>query len=94
MKQRIRPFSHTEWQIPEGWSGSKQAACDVSGALFFTHAAQCRVSRCIIEHVGGYGLEISEGCLDVEITRNQISEIGTGGVKVWHKSLRSVVDRN
>ena len=77
-------FSHTEWEPPPDWSSSLQAAIDVPGAVFFDYAGRCSLIRCAIEHVGTYGVEVSQGCFDIEISHNLMTDLGAGGVKIGH----------
>jgi len=37
-----------------------------------------------IEHVGNYGVEVNVGCADIEISGNQITDIGAGGIRIGH----------
>jgi hypothetical protein len=87
-------FAHTEWQPPLTWAASSQAAVDVPGALFFTNASRCSVTRCGVEHVGTYGIEIVDGCCDLEISHNRLTDLGAGGIKVGHDSRRTKITDN
>jgi hypothetical protein len=77
-------FAHTEWQPPADYASSLQAGIEVPGALLFDHAERCSVANCSIAHIGNYGIEVSVGCADIEILRNQISDIGAGGIRIGH----------
>lgn len=87
-------FAHTEWPPPSDWAISSQAAADVPGALFITHAKRCAVSRCRVEHVGTYAIELGAGCRDIEVSHNRLIDLGGGGVKVGHDSERTTVADN
>ena len=87
-------FAHTEWQPPSDWAASGQAAVDVPGALFFTHAARCAIVQCRVEHVGTYAVEVGAGCEDIEISHNRLTDLGGGGVKIGHDSQRTTVADN
>jgi len=77
-------FAHTEWQPPADYASSLQAGIEVPGALLFDYAQRCAVTGGGIEHVGNYGVEVNVGCADIEIARNQITDIGAGGIRVGH----------
>jgi hypothetical protein len=77
-------FSHTEWQPPADYASSLQAGVEVPGALFFDYAERCAVTGGAIEHVGNCGVEVNVGCADIEISHNQITDIGAGGIRVGH----------
>jgi hypothetical protein len=77
-------FAHTEWQPPPDYASSLQAGIEVPGALLFDHAERCVVTGGGIEHIGNYGVEVGVGCSDIEITRNRITDIGAGAVRIGH----------
>ena len=77
-------FSHTEWQPPADYASSLQAGVEVPGALFFEYAERCVVTGGGIEHIGNCGVEVNVGCADLEISHNQITDIGAGGIRVGH----------
>ena len=52
------------------------------GAVFLDAREAVRLDQCVIEHVGNYGIEVGEGCTDVAITHNRITDLGGGGVKI------------
>jgi hypothetical protein len=90
-------FAHTEWLEPPDWPREGRytgAWYDVPAAISLTHALECVVTRCVIEHGVAYGVEVREGCRDVEISRNRMSDLGAGGVKLWFKSARTTVSDN
>jgi hypothetical protein len=77
-------FAHTEWQPPADYASSLQAGIEVPGALLFDYAERCAVTGGGIEHIGNYGVEVNEGCADIEIARNQITDAGAGGIRIGH----------
>ncbi|MDP2899098.1 MAG: right-handed parallel beta-helix repeat-containing protein [bacterium] len=77
-------FAHTEWQPPADYASSLQAGIEVPGALLFDYAERCAVTDGGIEHIGNYGIEVGVGCADIEIARNQITDIGAGGIRIGH----------
>jgi len=77
-------FSHTEWQPPADFASSLQAGIDVPGALFLEYAERCAVTGSAVENLGNYAIEVGVGCVDVEISRNRIADVGAGGVRIGH----------
>lgn len=63
-------------------AASAQAACDVPGVIYFEGARHCTLENCTIEHVGWYGVEISDGCRGIRLVGNTIRDLGAGGVKI------------
>ncbi|MBI2440561.1 MAG: right-handed parallel beta-helix repeat-containing protein [Lentisphaerae bacterium] len=64
------------------FAAASQAACDVPGVIYFEGARHCALSNCVIEHVGWYGVEISDGCCDISIVGNTMRHLGAGGIKI------------
>lgn len=77
-------FAHTEWQPPADYTSSLQAGIEVPGALLFDYAERCAVTDGRIEHVGNYAVEVGVGCADIDVTRNRITDIGAGGIRIGH----------
>jgi len=77
-------FAHTEWQPPPDYASSLQAGIEVPGAVLFDYAERCAVIDGGIEHIGNYGIEVGVGCVDIEISRNRITDIGAGGIRIGH----------
>ena len=77
-------FSHTEWQPPADYASSLQAGIEVPGAVLFDYAERCAVTDGGIEHIGNFGVEVGVGCADIEISRNRITDIGAGGIRIGH----------
>jgi len=90
-------FAHTEWREPPDWPREGHytgAWYDVPGVIRLTHASECAITRCVIEHGSAYGVEVRDGSRDVEISRNRMSDLGAGGVKIWFNSARTTVADN
>ncbi len=77
-------FAHTEWEPPPDYASSLQAGIEVPGALFFDYAERCGISDCRLQRLGNYGIEVGVGCADLEFRRNQIRDIGAGGIRIGH----------
>ena len=75
-------FAHSEYAIPESWSGSTQAAVDVPAAVFFGWARSSSVTNCDIIRVGTYAIEAGNGANALLFAKNRLSDLGAGGIKV------------
>ncbi|MBN1673345.1 MAG: right-handed parallel beta-helix repeat-containing protein [Kiritimatiellae bacterium] len=84
-------FSHTEWFYPGSRACSMQAACDVPAAVSLDHARGCSFERCNFVHLGTYGVELLDGCSDVELRHCRIADLGAGGIRIWHGARRNTV---
>lgn len=80
-------FSHSEWTPDEASrTATPQAACHVPGAVRVHHGKLVRFERCSVAHVGTYGVEIDKASTDVTLAACAITDLGGGGVKVWHEA--------
>ncbi|MBI3920464.1 MAG: right-handed parallel beta-helix repeat-containing protein, partial [Armatimonadetes bacterium] len=96
-------LQHTDFTVsPQGYA-SGQAACEMWGALEAVGARNCSVEGCEIAHLGTYGVWLRFGCQDNRIARNELHDLGGGGVRLGEGSdpktepeaaQRNVVDNN
>lgn len=75
-------FEHTAWEPPAGDAVDGQAASQVPGAIVLIGARNCRFEACGIRNVGGYGIELREGCQNLALEGNLIEWVGAGGIKI------------
>jgi len=81
-------FSHADWSIgPKGFSDS-QAAIEFPGAVWAQGAVGCAFERCVVSHVGGYGIDFGRGCRENRIVRCEVVDIGAGGIRIGETTLR------
>ncbi|MAS37815.1 MAG: hypothetical protein CL610_27720 [Anaerolineaceae bacterium] len=96
---RFNPYgaSRCDWTMedteidPPGdkeYGCAAQAAYNVPGTLYFEYAAHCLVEDCRLEHIGWYGIELAEGCSGIHISRNVLTDLGAGGIKIGGASVR------
>ena len=62
--------------------GGGQAANTMPGAIELVGARNCAIEDCRITHVGGYGVELGDGCSHVRLVGCEITDLGAGGIKV------------
>lgn len=85
--------AHTDWRQPPGggerfgrpgidFAAAPQAAFNVPAAISLSGARYCAIEDCSLQHAGGYGVEIGEGCSAIRIVGNEIADMGAGGVKL------------
>ncbi len=70
-----------------------QSAIHVPGTIYMEGARHCSISGCSINHIGWYGIEVSDGCSDINISDNEISDMGAGGIKVGGSNISGPVLR-
>jgi parallel beta-helix repeat protein len=81
-------FAHTDWTLPADGYTETQAAVGIPAALEANGANRVTIQRCQFTHLGGYALAFARGCHDISIDRNQIADIGAGGIKIGETEIR------
>ena len=75
-------FDYTDWSLGDHGYTDTQAAYSIHGDFRAEGAVDCVVERCRFEHLAGYALELGAGCQRNKISRNEIHDIGAGGIRV------------
>ena len=84
-------FSHNQWDLPPDESNVGQASSSIPGAVVLSNAQSCTFRRCAFSHLGTYGLELLDGCRDVQLIGCDVVDLGAGGVKIWHGCRRNTI---
>jgi hypothetical protein len=75
-------FSFTDWTIPDEGYTDSQAAIRIRGDLSAEAAADCVIEDCTFSHLSGYAIDLGRGCQRNRIVRNNIFDIGAGGLRL------------
>ena len=75
-------FSHSNWTTPANGHCVPQAQSTLAAALHAEGARDCIVQGCSFTRLGGYALELGDGCQRDLIESCEFSDIGGGGVKI------------
>jgi parallel beta-helix repeat protein len=75
-------FSHSAWTLSEEGYNDRQAACDISSAVQVSGAQECVFEGCQFIHMGGYGLEWKDGCINNNTIGCKFTDTGAGGIKI------------
>jgi hypothetical protein len=75
-------FSDTAWEPGPTDAVDRQAASHVPGAVIATGARHVAIERCTLENLGGYAVDLREGCRGVRLAGNELAWLGAGGIKV------------
>lgn len=75
-------FAHTDWALPENGYADTQAAVAVRGDIRMEYAERISIERCKFAHLAGYGIDLGAGCKNIEIIRNDFSDLGGGGIRI------------
>ncbi|HVV00703.1 MAG TPA: right-handed parallel beta-helix repeat-containing protein, partial [Verrucomicrobiae bacterium] len=65
-----------------------QAAIGVPAAVSLAHAASWRIESCRFQSLGGYALELGQGCQSNLVAACEFSDLGAGGIKIGETSIR------
>ena len=84
-------FSHNQWDLPPDRSNVGQASNEIPGAVVLRNAQSCAFRRCAFTHLGSYGVELLDGCRDVDLIGCDVADLGAGGVKIWHGCRRNTI---
>jgi hypothetical protein len=63
-------------------AGDLQAAQHVPGAVRLRGAKHCTIADCRLVNLGGYGIELADGCRDNHITGNELTRLAAGGIRM------------
>ena len=81
-------FQHADWTLgPAGYGNDPQAAVTIGAAVTADGAHDCVLDRCEVAHVGGYGVWFRRGCKRCRITRNEVHDVGAGGVRLGEPQM-------
>lgn len=64
------------------YASDKQSVCNAHAGIEFKHAEECSVEDCNIYCFGTHGINLYDGCKNINIRRNNICNIGAGGIVV------------
>ncbi len=75
-------FAYSDWSLPPNGYVDTQAAYDLDAALDIRRARNCRIEQSTFTHLGQYAVHIWKGSHSNQITGNEMTDLGAGGVKV------------
>ena len=75
-------FSHGNWTAPPTGSCVPQAEFTLPAALLVEGARDCAFKQCFFTRMGGYCLELGDGCQRDLIENCEFTDIGGGGIKI------------
>jgi hypothetical protein len=78
---RFEGVSFEQSAVPEV-EPALQAAVSVPGAVVLRHARRVALEDGRLSGLGGYAVEVGEGCQDVRVVGSELVDLGAGGVKV------------
>lgn len=75
-------FADTAFDPGPTAAGDLQAAQHVPGSVRFRGAKGCTISGCRFVNLGGYGLELGDGCRGNTVSRNEFADLAAGGIRM------------
>ncbi len=88
---------HCDWTLPK--TGYDETLAEVwipsennpggrpTGAICADGALFCSLEDNVIDHVGGFAIELGRGCKDIRIVGNRIFDLAGGGIKIGQPIL-------
>jgi parallel beta-helix repeat protein len=95
--------SYVQWSKPEDGRVDEQSVPDVSAAIEGVGSHAVSISKCTFTHLGGYAVDFHAGSKENVVSRNSMSDLGAGGVKIgdsraptfdWMATTDNVVSDN
>jgi parallel beta-helix repeat protein len=87
-------FRHADYILEPAGHSDSQSAENVPAAITFAHVTDCSFEQGEIAAVGGYAIEIAQGCRGIRIEQNELRDMGAGGVKVRSGSKATNIHNN
>ena len=75
-------FAHGNWNVAAEGQSFPQADVNVGAAIAATAARHVAFADCRVRHVGRYAFEFGAGCVDCEVARCDLADLGGGGVLI------------
>jgi len=75
-------FEHADWSMPLQGYTDKQGSFDVGAAVEAVGADSITIEKSTFQELGGYAVEFGKGCHANRIIRNEMRDLGAGGVKI------------
>jgi hypothetical protein len=72
----------TAWEPDPRDAMDNQASSPVPGAVVATGARHVAIEQCVLKNLGGYAIDLRDGCRDVRLVENELAWIAAGGIKV------------
>ena len=85
-------FAYQGWNMPAGGIHCGQAAYQVKAAVESVGSAGLRFENCTFAHLGTWGLNFGQVNSDCSAVRCHFSDLGAGGIKVFHGATGCVVE--
>jgi hypothetical protein len=63
-------------------AGDLQAAQHVPGSVKLRGARQCTIADCKLTNLGGYGIELADGCRENAVIGNELGDLAAGGIRL------------
>ncbi|MBI4657398.1 MAG: right-handed parallel beta-helix repeat-containing protein [Verrucomicrobia bacterium] len=81
-------FGYSDWSMSSNGYADTQAAIAVRGDVRAEAAVDCVVEDCTFAHLSGYALELGRGCQRWRVARNEMFDLGGGGIRIGEPAKR------
>lgn len=72
----------SNWNLSAKGRNFPQAEADLPGAVRFEGARDCHLNGVDLYHTGGYGIDVGAACKRIELQKNNLGDLGAGGIKI------------
>ncbi len=89
-------FQYAGYVLPEKGQGDPQAAHSIEAVVMADDARHLAIEDCEIAHTGIYGVWFRRACLDCQVVRSHLHDLGAGGVRIgegWNNDNPAEADR-
>src|SRR5262249_57141475 len=86
-------LSDTAWEPDPRDAMDSQASSPVPGAVVATGARRVAIERCVLKNLGGYAVDLRDGCRGGRVVGNELASIAASGIKVNGHRARAVPHR-
>lgn len=75
-------FEYANVQLPQGNVNDAQGSSSLAAAVTLKGAKSCSFTDCIIQNIGGFAMELQEGCSNNLFSYNHLANLAGGGFRV------------
>src|SRR5579864_1640370 len=87
-------FEYADWSIPPDGHTEKQSAFDIPAAIEAVGANSIELEKDSFKNLGAYAIEFGKGCHENQIVRNEMMDLGAGGVKLGEPKVPNTLNES
>ena len=75
-------IAYGDWSISSDGYAGKQASSEIGAAVDVQGARNVTIEKCLVVHMGLYGIAFGKGSKKNHIVNNELTDLGGGGIKI------------